>query len=71
MCLLGLSLITWVFLCSLPGLSCPGFLIVGVESISISILNLFLVSMGEGPELVFDFFFLFPLILKLIYVNFL
>ena len=74
----GLSLITFVFICTLPAwamgtcafyLSCPGFLVVGVESISISILNLFLLSMGGGVG--FWFFFLFPLILKLIYVYFL
>ena len=51
----GLSLITSAFVCTLPAwpmgacafyLSCLGFLIVGVEFISISILNLFLVSIG-------------------------
>ena len=46
-------------------LSCPGFLIVGIESISVSILNLFLVS-GWGVGV--DFFLL---IFKLVYVYFL
>ena len=59
----GLSLITSVFICTLPAwpmgvsafcLSCLGFLIVGVESISISILNLFLVSIRGGVIFSFD-----------------
>ena len=42
---LGLSLITLVFICTFPAWPLGGFLMVGVESISI--LNLFLVSIGE------------------------
>ena len=70
----GLSLITSVFVCTHPAwsvgvcgfcLSCLGFFIAGIESISISIY-----FYRGGLELVFDLF-LFPLIFKLIYVYFL
>ena len=68
----GLSMFTLVFICILPAwpmrtcafcLSCPRSLIVGVESISISIssifLNLFLVSGGGAWSWFLIFFFFF------------
>ena len=73
----GLSLITSVFICTLPAwpmracafcLCCSGFLIVGIESISISILNLFLVSIGGFGVDFFSFAFDLEVDLCLLFV---
>ena len=74
----GLSLITSLFICTLPAwlmgtcafcLNCPGFLIVDIETISISILNLFLVGgVGVGFLIFFSFAFDLEVDLCLLFV---